>query len=99
MNCIECINDPYKKYFYKKDVFNCILPNEFEKRENIEFEKINNNYFWLFIVLVFFSLIFVALIFILCKSKDDDDGEIINENEENLNTDIMLELKPINNIE
>ena len=100
MNCIECINDPYKKYFYKKDVFNCILPNEFEKRENIEFEKINNNFFYLFIGIVVLSFIFVVLINIFYKFKGDngDDEEIIDEDDENSNKNVMLELKPINNI-
>ena len=100
MNCIECINDPVKKYFYKKDVFICILPNEFEERENIEFEKINNINFYIFIGILIISLILVTLIFIFYKFEDQNGGvERIKVNDENPNGNIMLELKSINNID
>ena len=76
------------------------MPNEYEKRENIEFEKINNNFFYLFIGIVVLSFIFVVLINIFYKFKGDngDDEEIIDEDDENSNKNVMLELKPINNI-
>ena len=83
MNCLGCISS---EYFYKNDTYDCIKPNEFDKKENLEFTKIDNIYF------VIFLLIFiVALIIFVCncifykikeqKNKEDENVQKKQEDE------------------
>ena len=46
MNCLGCINNDY---FYKNDTYDCILKGDFEKRKNLEFSRLSDYNFYIFI--------------------------------------------------
>ena len=83
MNCLGCINNDY---FYKNDTYDCILEGDFEKRNNLEFSRISDYNFYIFICIFLVSLIIVALIWIIYKveknqkNKKEEKKEEIKEN-------------------
>jgi hypothetical protein len=107
MSCLECIYKSEDKYFYKEDTLNCILPNEFNKREKINLATVPNYVFWLFIFILIFSIIisFITIFSLKFKKEEqpqiNDEKNIKKENIELSNIDLGLynELKEEDNDE
>ena len=65
MNCLECLDNEENKYFYRKDINNCILKENFKERENKEFTKIDSKNFYLFIIILLIAIIIALILCIL----------------------------------
>ena len=79
MNCLGCIEP--EKYFYRNDTYNCILENEFNKRNNLDFTKISNYNFYIFLGIFCCSIIIFIITckfyeIIKQKRQDENDKEI-----------------------
>ena len=72
MNCLECISD---EYFFKNDTNDCILPNEFKKRDDLEFKKVNNSNLFIFIMIFISALIIFIITCKFYKIKETDKQE------------------------
>lgn len=70
MNCLNCISS---NYFYKKDTHACILPSEFDKREEEDLTIESSWAFIVFIIILFFSFLLAIIISSgsFFKRKDD----------------------------
>ena len=88
MNCSNCINN---NFFYKNDTNNCILKDEFKKRNNLEFQMIDNNNFYIFIFIFVVSIITFILICIFYKIKEQDNSINKNLNKLPLNQNTEME--------
>ena len=83
MNCLSCITS---EYFYKVLTYSCILPSDFDKREEQDLNKQSN---WAFIVfiLIFLGSIFITLfIRIDFFSKKKDDIQVLETELKNIKT-------------
>ena len=91
MNCLGCISS---EYFYKIDTYDCIKSNEFNKKETLEFTKLDNIYFYFFLFILISALIIFICNFIFYKIKgqknQDDKNQQKNESKENKNDDIEM---------
>ena len=67
MNCLDCMNDTF---FYKNDSYDCILPEEFKHKTNLEITKINNYNFIIFIILFILAVVFASLFWKCYKIKE-----------------------------
>ena len=77
MNCSGCIEP--EKYFYRNDTYNCVLQSEFNKTKNIEFSRISNVNFYLFIIIFVCALI---ILIITCKFYEKGEQEKKEKQEE-----------------
>jgi hypothetical protein len=78
MYCINCKNE---NYFYQADMLNCILPNEFIKRNKISLETLKNYNFIIFILIFIISFLISLFIFLNCLFKKKVNACINNLNE------------------
>ena len=67
MNCLSCISD---EYFYKNDTKDCILFKDYKKRSDLEFTKVNNYNFYIFIIIFVAALIIFGSVWVSIKSKN-----------------------------
>ena len=81
MNCLDCMNDTF---FYKNDSYDCILPEEFKHKTNLEITKINNYNFIIFIILFILAIVFASLFWKCYKIKE---RKLSAENKKLNNTD------------
>ena len=87
MNCLGCKSD---EYFYKNDTYECIKPEEFKKRENLEFTRLSNGNFVIFII-----IFVVAIIIFICnckfyKIKKEQEPKKENEKKESQEKENLL---------
>ena len=97
MNCLECLDNEENKYFYRKDINNCILKENFKERENKIFTKIDSKNFYLFIIILLIAIIIALILSILGlkhkekkieeKSKEVDNK--ISEEDEKKNVELQ----------
>ena len=104
MNCLSCISD---EYFYKNDTKDCILFKDYKKRIDLEFTKVNNYNFYIFIIIFVAALIIFGSVCAFYKIKEQnkkmerkeqpEQKEEKKKSEENKKQDEnveMIELKP-----
>ena len=97
MNCSECIHDKMNIYFYKKESRDCILSDNFKRRENIEFEKLDSINFYIFLV-IFIISITAFILFCVCY-KIENNTKKINNNYDRIDNNKIIEMIPINDPE
>ena len=71
MNCLGCTSE---KYFYKEDTNDCILKDEYKKRD-LEFKITDNYNFYIFICVILFALIIFILICLFYKSNREKNQQ------------------------
>ena len=90
MNCLGCKSD---EYFYKNDTYDCIKPEEFKKRENLEFTRLSNKNFYIFIV-IFVAAIIIFICNCKCyKIKKEQEPKKENEKNEKQEKENLLQKK------
>ena len=80
MNCLGCISD---EYYYKNDTNDCIIPEEFKKRNDLEFKKINNDNLFIFIAIFVSALIIFIITCKFYKIKEPKKQQNNKEEQEN----------------
>ena len=80
MNCLGCISD---EYYYKNDTNDCIIPEEFKKRNDLEFKKINNDNLFIFIAIFISALIIFIITCKFYKIKEQKKQQNNKEEQEN----------------
>ena len=71
MNCLGCTSE---EYFYKEDTNDCILKDEYKKRD-LEFKITDNYNFYIFICVILFALIIFILICLFYKSNREKNQQ------------------------